>query len=559
MLRKNRARFAFAFGAMALTAGAFAQISVRIDDRPVTFAGQGPAQVQGRVLVPLRGIMEALGATVKFDGATQSVTATRGTSNLALSLGKREASVDGRLVTLDVPAQIYNGSTMVPLRFVAEALGVGVNWQGSTSTVLITTDGTGTVATPPAGGTTTPAAPGAPSITGFTTSAAQGQWLRPGERLAVTLSGTAGGTASFTIPGIVEKVDLRETRAGVYEGAYLVPTTGAVGLGGANVIGRLSVGGKDQLIQGSTPVAFDPTAPVVSAFSPAAGDRVADRRPNISAAFSDGSGSGVDRASLKITLDGADVTSAATRGDGLLVYTPREDLVPGEHRVIVTVGDTAGNSSQKSWSFTVADTANLVKAFTVTADENPTPGDTITLRLEGEPGAKSVRYDIGTKILDRPMAETSPGVYTAEYTVRRDDAFSREKVVARFTTASGERFSVEAKTTVGNAVVPLSVPTIATPVAGKITGNELTVTGSAPRAAKVEVTVSYTTRLLGLLRSGGAISTATYDVKADGTYATDPINIKISIEGKNTEYTVSVVSIAADGTRSEPQTVKLTR
>ncbi|RYG30394.1 copper amine oxidase N-terminal domain-containing protein, partial [bacterium] len=87
MLRKNGTKMALALGALALTTGAFAQIAVRIDDRPVSFSVQGPAQVQGRVLVPLRGIMEALGATVKFDGATQSVTATRGTSVLSLTLG----------------------------------------------------------------------------------------------------------------------------------------------------------------------------------------------------------------------------------------------------------------------------------------------------------------------------------------------------------------------------------------------------------------------------------------------------------------------------------------
>lgn len=558
MLQKNGSKTAFALGALALASGAFAQISVRIDDRPLAFSGQGPAQVQGRVLVPLRGIMEALGATVKFDGATQAVTATRGASVLSLVLGNRNASVDGRLVTLDVPAQIVNGSTMVPLRFVGEALGVGVNWQGSTNTVLITSGGQPAINLPPTGGGTMPTTPGAPSITGFTTSAANGQWLRAGERLNVTLSGTAGGNASFTIPGVVDTVALKETRAGVYEGSFQVPTKGGVGLSGANVIGRLNVAGKEQLIQGANPIAFDPDAPTISAFSPAQADKLADRRPNISAAYADPSGSGIDRASVRLLVDGKDVTSAATRGEGLLVYTPREDLAIGAHTVELTVGDVAGNSAKKSWSFTVADVANLVKSFTFDGPDNPAAGDVVNFRLEAEPGAK-VTFDIGTRIANRPMAETSPGVYTADYTVRRDEVFSREKVVAHITTANGQRYTTEAKTTLGTAVVAPPAPTISTPAEGKVSGQEITVTGTAARAASVEITVEYTTRLLGVLPTRGSISTTTVTPDANGKFTSEPISLKISLEGRGTEYTVTVVSISADGTRSESSSVRITR
>ena len=547
-----------------LTRSALAEVKVQINNRPLYFSGQGPEMVGGRVLVPLRGIMEALGATVKFDGATQAVTATRGSSVMQLVIGNANASLDGRLVTLDVPAQIIRGSTMVPLRFVGEALGADVKWQGSTETVFITADGTATASNGNGTSTTGTGAvgntsAGAPSITGFSVSnPTGGKYYRAGDRFTVTLTGTAGGTASFYIPGLVERVEMRETRPGVYEGGYTVPRENSA-MSGANAIGRLTVNGKEQLIQSNASIAIDSTAPTITGFSPAAADRLVDRRPNISAVFNDGTGSGVERSGVSLNVDGRDVTSMATRGENLLVYSPREDLAPGKHRVILTVRDLAGNEAQKAWSFTVADAANVVKSFTVDAPPQPQPGDVLKFRLEGEPGAKSVLYSIGEKMLDQPMRETSPGVYTAEYTVRRGDEFGKEKVLARFETQSGERFTVESKTMVGTVAVAPAQPLITSPKAGKVEGDQITVSGVAANAKRVEITIDYSTQLLGILNNKGQLSATTLDVDKNGNYKSDALSLKLDLGGRNTEYTVTVVGIGEDGTRSLPQTVKLTR
>ena len=157
------------------------------------------------------------------------------------------------------------------------------------------------------------------------------------------------------------------------------------------------------------------------------------------------------------------------------------------------------------------------------------------------------------------MRETSPGVYTAEYTVRRDDSFSKEKAVVKFETARGERFTVESKDTVGTVGLAPSKPVVTSPLAGPVSGDEITVTGTAPNAQRVEVTVDYSTRLLGILGSKGTLSSTTYDVDKNGAFRTDPLSLKLSLDGKGTEYTITVVGIAADGTRSAAQTIKLTR
>ena len=114
------------------------QITVLVDGT-VLALDVPPVQIEGRVLVPLRGIFERLGATVVFDSTTQTVTAARESITVVLRLGSREARINDRIVLLDVPSLALRGRTMVPLRFVSEALGARVDWDERTRTVQIYT------------------------------------------------------------------------------------------------------------------------------------------------------------------------------------------------------------------------------------------------------------------------------------------------------------------------------------------------------------------------------------------------------------------------------------
>ncbi|BCM93125.1 hypothetical protein IAD21_05013 [Abditibacteriota bacterium] len=115
--------------------GASAPVSVLIDGRPLDFGNSPPQSVNGRLLVPLRAIFEALGAQVDFSGGI--VRAQRGSTQLQLQIGSQAAIVNGQNRTLDVPAQAIFGRTFVPLRFVGEALGAGVAFNNATQTVSI--------------------------------------------------------------------------------------------------------------------------------------------------------------------------------------------------------------------------------------------------------------------------------------------------------------------------------------------------------------------------------------------------------------------------------------
>lgn len=127
------------------------RINVLLNGRLLSFGNVPPEQVSGRVLVPLRAVFEALGATLDFDAATNKIFAVRGATQVQLQIGSTLASVNGVAKTLDVPAQTRFNRTLVPLRFVSEALGADVSWNETQRTVYLSTTGAGT---PPVGAPT---------------------------------------------------------------------------------------------------------------------------------------------------------------------------------------------------------------------------------------------------------------------------------------------------------------------------------------------------------------------------------------------------------------------
>lgn len=99
-----------------------------------------PRVVEGRVLVPLRALGEALGARVVWEPQDRTVTVQRGGREVRLLAGRRLACLEAgcaRAALLDVPPLLVEGRTWLPLRFAAEALGVAVTWEAATRTVRV--------------------------------------------------------------------------------------------------------------------------------------------------------------------------------------------------------------------------------------------------------------------------------------------------------------------------------------------------------------------------------------------------------------------------------------
>lgn len=98
-----------------------------------------PILKEDTTMVPMRKIFELLGAKVKWDAASSTVTAEKGDDIIRITIDADEAFVNGELVSLDSPAVIRDSLTLVPVRFVAEAFGAVVSWDETTHTVKIDT------------------------------------------------------------------------------------------------------------------------------------------------------------------------------------------------------------------------------------------------------------------------------------------------------------------------------------------------------------------------------------------------------------------------------------
>ena len=123
----------FVLALMLLTASAGA-IDLYVDNDLIN-TDTPPTIVDGRTLVPVRAIFESIGATVTWDADTRTATGVRGDVVVSIQIDNTTAYVNGQPQTLDVPAKIINGRTMVPARFISEAMGCDVTWYQDTQTV----------------------------------------------------------------------------------------------------------------------------------------------------------------------------------------------------------------------------------------------------------------------------------------------------------------------------------------------------------------------------------------------------------------------------------------
>lgn len=112
------------------------EISVYLDNEKIQF-DVAPLLVNGRTMVPMRAIFEKLGAIVYWDNNTRTAIAQKGNTNVSIAIDDTTLYKNGDPITLDVPARLNGGRTLVPLRAVSEAFECDVQWNGDTQTVNI--------------------------------------------------------------------------------------------------------------------------------------------------------------------------------------------------------------------------------------------------------------------------------------------------------------------------------------------------------------------------------------------------------------------------------------
>ena len=125
----------FSFPVVANYSGIF----VTLNGQYVYFDVQ-PQNINGRIMVPIRAIFEAMGANVQWNSDTMSAFCTKGDIGVMMTVNSNIMYVNSSQIVMDVSPVIIDGRTLAPARYVAEAFGGVVAWNQETSTVVITTE-----------------------------------------------------------------------------------------------------------------------------------------------------------------------------------------------------------------------------------------------------------------------------------------------------------------------------------------------------------------------------------------------------------------------------------
>lgn len=130
---KLRTLVVTAIAAAALSTACYAQdVSVNVNGTVIDFPNQKPVVVDGRTLIPLRGVFDNMGYEIGWNGETKTVTLSKASDTITINIGESCYYLNGTSYSIDVPAQIINGSTMLPLRAIGDASGCEVLWDAET-------------------------------------------------------------------------------------------------------------------------------------------------------------------------------------------------------------------------------------------------------------------------------------------------------------------------------------------------------------------------------------------------------------------------------------------
>ncbi|MBC8102060.1 MAG: hypothetical protein H7Z41_05680 [Cytophagales bacterium] len=373
-----------------------------------------------------------------------------------------------------------------------------------------------------------------------------GRTLRAGDTLAVTITGTPGVRATFSVPGAseIESVALTESAPGVYTGETTIPKD--ITVQQARV--------QAALFQGDfrTPAAFaegsfniDAAPPALESTSPEANSKTTNTRSAIYGTYTD-PGSGIDPKATRIELDGRDVTAQSQITDSFFSFKPVADLPLGKNTVVVAAKDTAGNQVRREWTFTVTAPTNPITSLSVTPDDEPLlgAGATLTVRIQASPGGIA-KFRIGGAVADQPMPEQAPGIYIGGYTVKPGDSASRVPITVLFRPATGPAISQVSGARVTLAAGAPETPIIDRPQSGASVGPTVTITGRAAPGAMVRLKLVYQGKVV-VIATQGILFDADVKTGPDGKWSTGAV--ELSVPGSVAGVTFIATAAVADST-----------
>ncbi len=471
-----------------------------------------PRTVGGHLLVPVVRIYSALGIEASRDGA--SIVAVAPTKNIRITMGSSQASIDGRPVTMEAPATEIDGTTYVPLRFVAESLGANVQYDAKAAQVTIASALVGRNQ-----GATQTAGDGRTVITGTVSaidrnsSPATITVVRNGSARSIAIN----SEAKFTLEDVVAHTSAPGSMSDVNVGDALSITMNRDGTI-AEVVSFFAS-------RSGTVAAVSPSALVLQNGRVVTADKSTD-----------------------ITLNGAPATIGDFKpGDAITVRlnpeTNENRQVIGSRSVAAggaAIGATASPGPAPSGatfaanamaSSTPADTP-AIESLTLSANRPLHAGENLDVTLRGTPGARAW-FDVGTVVSRVPMRETAPGVYTGRFTIDPGVNFTSLPVFGHLAAGGVEAPRAESQTLVSASTIPPTIGDVAPP-------NGQTVNNPRP---SIYATFGSPTDV-GINPSSVQITVNGRDVTASATRT--PTFITYSPPGNFTGGTVSVTVRVAD-------------
>ncbi len=137
-MKKNLLPLLLAAAVFSSSVPVFAyDVTVNVNSEKVVFEDQEPVIKDNRTLIPLRGVMEKMGAAVFYIDTIQKVIIEKGATNVSFKIGEPYISINDEKKEIDTAPVIINDRAMVPIRPIAEAFGAEVLWNEETKTVDI--------------------------------------------------------------------------------------------------------------------------------------------------------------------------------------------------------------------------------------------------------------------------------------------------------------------------------------------------------------------------------------------------------------------------------------
>src|SRR5579864_4292854 len=465
-----------------MVVGVYAQTSapavkVLVDGGPVAF-DVPPMIASGRVLVPLRGVFQRLGAEVFWDSGTQTVTAGRGDTIITLRIGNTQAQINGQPTPMDVPAMLVGGRTLVPLRFISQALGAEVSWDETSATVKITSQAASTL--PPS--QTYPPAPQPQPAPASTLPPSQTYPPAPQPQPAPASTAVTGTVVAVNAPA-------GQIQVQVDQNLYTYKVTSVTSISRVNAVDNR--GGS---------VALDALRP---------GDEVQ--------AIVDPSGTAQ---SVRATFKEVSGKVIATTDAGVVVLE-NGDTYRLNRSAQVAQGGTAVTPSAlrpgDEVRMRVNPQTNEIWAVTISKGAAPPAGIT---SVTTTPSGRTLSSGI-------PMVESTSerGTYYGSYTVQPGDRMQGAEVVVRLTAPDGQVFTATAQNRVQiNAGLPapaaVVVPMIVSPADGASIGSPFTVSGRAAPGSRIKITADYNGAVL-LFKVDGSLGNQTVTADQNGNWSAE--------------------------------------